>query len=228
VLGNQSRSADGNAPICNGNYAPASYLDNDGIINNASVSGTTNTISRFRLGTSAQLNDQIIFITKDDIFHAVKKRNDFGAFISSLLNTTQTCLSASLPQPVTINFNNTPPTESPGGTTIGSLETGRVPQACLTAPLNNWQDNLLYAKCVSGLSCLSVNSIGCKGIVIFSGKRDASQSRITNSQKNTWSNYLEDIPSTNLTAFTTGGLSFSGASSYSIASPSTDVLACIP
>jgi type II secretory pathway pseudopilin PulG len=227
VLGNQNHAADGNAPTCGGNYTATNYLDNDGTINNAAVSGTANAISQFRAGITPQINDQMIFITKSDIFNAIKKRNDFGTFVSTLFSSTATCLAA-LPAPVTVDFNNTPPTEISGGTIVGSLITGRIPKACLASPLDNWQDNLLYAKCTSGLGCLTVNSINCKGVVIFSGERMPLKTRITNTDKNTWDNYLEDTPSTIFTAFTTGATSFTGAASYSAASPSTDVLACIP
>jgi type II secretory pathway pseudopilin PulG len=208
------------APVCGGNYTATNYLDNDTVhsINNSDVA-----TKKFVQGASgSSVNDQMLFITRQDIWNAIKKRNDLGAFVSSLLNTATTC---ALP-PVTVNFNNTPPTET-SGVTVGSLKIGRIPKVCLASPLNNWQDNLLYATCTSG-SCLSVNGNICSGVVIFSGERNTTQTRITNTDKNTWSNYLEDSPSVNLTAFTTGGSSFSGASSYSTASPSTDVLACIP
>ena len=176
--------------------------------------------------SSAVNNDAMLWMTPRDIFDRVKKRSDFGMFVTNLLNTATTCLSTTPAPPVTINFD-APLTETSGGTTVGSLEIGRVPETCRTTPLNNWQDNLLYAKCTSG-SCLTVNLAICKGVVIFSGERIAFRTRLTNPDKNTWENYLEDAPSAILTAFATGGTSFSGASSYSTASPSTDVLACIP
>lgn len=230
AINGQNRTPDGSAPICGGNFTASNFLDSDAAVNanNATPSTVPNAISQFfTAGATTNINDQIIFITKSDIFNAVKKRNDFGAFVSSLLTTATTCLSPSLPQPVTVNFNPQP-IETPGGAVFGSITAGRVPQSCLASPLDNWQDNLLYARCTSGLGCLTVNGVSCKGVVIFSGEGNASQTRTTDTQKNTWSNYLEDTPSANLTAFTTGGISFSGALSYSAASPSTDILACIP
>jgi type II secretory pathway pseudopilin PulG len=217
---NQNRSPDGSAPTCGGNYTAGNYLDSDGTINNASVSGTANAIIQFRLVASSQINDQMVFITQQDIWNAVKKRNDFGTFVTTLLNTAKVCLS----QPVTVNFGSTPPTET-SGVTVGSLKISRVPKTCLASPLNNWQDNLLYARCTSGLSCLTVNSISCKGVVIFSGERNATQTRIINTDKNNWNNYLEG---STYTQFNSGGTVFSQALPYSTASPSTDVLACIP
>jgi len=78
VIGSQNRAPDGTAPTCGGNYTVGNYLDSDGTINNAAVSGTANTISQFCLGASAQLNDRIIFITRDDIFNAIMRRADFA------------------------------------------------------------------------------------------------------------------------------------------------------
>lgn len=71
VLGGQSRAPDGTAPVCGGNYTADNYLDN------TVVSGVANALSQFRLGASAQMNDQMIFITKDDIFNAIMRRADF-------------------------------------------------------------------------------------------------------------------------------------------------------
>ncbi len=70
VLDNQNRAADSNAPLCGGNFTAINYLDSDGTINNAAVSGTSNAISQFRAGITLHTNDQFIFITKDDIFNA--------------------------------------------------------------------------------------------------------------------------------------------------------------
>jgi hypothetical protein len=227
----QSRLPDGSAPICGGNHIASNYLDRDTSIgaNNAVPANLPNAIGQFfTAGATSNINDQIIFITRQDIWNAIKKRNDFGSFISNALTSTATsaCMAA-LPSPVTINFNNTPPTETTVVGSVANLKTGRVPKACLTSVLNNWQDHLLYARCVSG-NCLTVNGNACHGVLIFSGERNASQSRIGNTDKNNWGNYLENTPAANLTAFTTGTTTFSGASAYTSANPSTDILACIP
>jgi type II secretory pathway pseudopilin PulG len=231
----QNRAPDGTAPICGGNYTASNYLDNDIAIsaNNAAPSSVANAISQFfTSGATTNINDRVIFITKSDIFSAIKKRNDFSTFVSTSLSTIATCLTAQAhPDPVSMTFNNPPPlftTETSGGTLVGSLKIGRVPQAlCLASPLDNWQDNFLYAKCTSANCLTTVNGVpNCNGVVIFSGERPVSQSRTTNTQKNDWSNYLETAI---FTTFNTGGTSFSGGtSSYLPASPSTDVLVCIP
>lgn len=182
--------------------------------------------------------------------------------VNNLIASASACLNAlaTLPAPVTINFTNM--TES-AGTTIGSLVTGRIPQNFVNTYCSNtttgipawgatwngwwhssttykgknfndnWQDNLLYAKCTSG-QCLTVNGSPCAAVLIFSGEQDATtsppQNRATAASKNIWSNYLEG---SSLGLFNSGSpTSFTGApppftiSSVNIAS-TADVVACI-
>ena len=219
------------APLCGGNYTASNYLDVSGTINNASVSATAGGNSAFRIGQPGlNSSDRLVYITRQEIWNAIKQRKDFGTLIASLLNTAVSCLSSTLPAPVLINFAHTPPTETSGGTMSGNLITGRVPHACLSAPLDNWQDNLLYAVCASGSRCLDVNGASCRAVLIFSGENTLSESRISNTDKNTWRNYLEDTApaSGNLTAFTNGDRVFSGAARYAASAPSADLLACVP
>lgn len=232
---------DGNDPIYAG-VAPAA---------GASSTLTVATVTSIANGAN---NDQGLWITPDEIFKRIKQRSDFKAAapngdVNNLLTAAAACLNAqaTLPAPITINFTNM--AESTG-VTVGSIVTGRIPQNFVNTNCpsitswsaswnnwwvngaaqtgknfnDNWQDNLLYAKCPSGGNCLIVNSASCKGVVIFTGERTATQSRTTNVQKNTWDNYLE---STVLSAFTAGGTNFTGAAAYAPATPSTDVLACI-
>lgn len=77
AFGIQNRSPDGTAPFCGGNYTASNYLDSDGVVNNAAISGIANAISQFRFDASAKINDRMIFITKDDIFNAIMRRADF-------------------------------------------------------------------------------------------------------------------------------------------------------
>jgi len=63
------------APVCGGNYTVTNYLDNvalHGINNTAIATG------KFIQGTSSgTVNDQMVFITRQDIWNAFQKRNDF-------------------------------------------------------------------------------------------------------------------------------------------------------
>jgi type II secretory pathway pseudopilin PulG len=227
AIGGQSRA--GAANRCRGNTVTANYLDGaDPIYTGAAPApGATSTLT---LATAASVangsnNDQGLWITSKDIFDTVKRRGDFPAFVlNELLGSARNALSP-LPAPATLNFTATPATESSGGAIVGSLEIGRVPKSALTTnALKRWQDNLLYARCTSGGSCLTVNGASCKGVVIFAGERAAAQSRASNAEKNTWGNYLEGGV---LAAFSTGATVFTGAAAYTAAAPSTDVLACV-
>lgn len=238
-IGTQIRTPAINTPSCGGNYTTTDYLDNDTIhvINNATVSAAANTVTKFISGQVKDLsgnqlvNDLLLIISRDDVFNAIKKRNDFGSFITtSVMNQAVSCLTG-LPNPKTVDFSTM--TESPGisqGTGVNQHITGRIPDTSCTGPSNNsvkkWSDNLAYAKCSSGLPCFSIYGLPCKGVIIFSGEKTATQNRIFNIQKNDWNNYLEGEA---LNIFTSGATSITGTiPPYNPATPSSDIAACIP
>jgi len=74
VLPGQNRTGTA-APICGGNYTTSNYLDNDTVhgINNSNVA-TGNFIQGSSTGN---VNDQMVFITRQDIWNAIQKRTDF-------------------------------------------------------------------------------------------------------------------------------------------------------
>lgn len=221
---------------CGGNYTSSHYLETDTVhsINNATVSTTASVVSQFITGpvvdssNNTIVNDHIIYISKNDIFNAIKKRKDFSSSVAALMNEAVSCLSA-YPTPKTINFDTM--SETAGGTAgmmMNQLVTGRIPSSSCTGSSNihvqKWGDNLAYAICNSG-QCLTINGSPCRGVVIFSGERNAIQNRATNAQKNTWNNYLE---SSALNIFTTGAATVTGVpTTYNPALPSTDVWACL-
>jgi hypothetical protein len=70
----QDRSGSG-APVCGGNYTVANYLDNDTV---HSIDNTDIATGKFIQGTGGgNVNDQMVFVTRDDIWNAVQKRTDF-------------------------------------------------------------------------------------------------------------------------------------------------------
>lgn len=183
--------------------------------------------------------------------------NNLIASVAACLNA-----QATLPTPVTINFSTMAETTAitSGSVISGRVPQTYVNTNCSisTAPesdawrsdwntrwwqgtstftgknfYNNWQDNLLYAKCSSG-QCLTVNSSPCAAVLVFSGERDATtspaQNRATAANKNIWSNYLEG---NFLGLFTSGTpTSFTGALTvFTIANVNTaataDIFACI-
>ena len=79
------------APICGGNYTASAYLDNDTThgINNADVA-----IGHFMQGTSkGSVNDQMIFITRQDLWTAMQKRSDFINTLTLLTRRVAECLA---------------------------------------------------------------------------------------------------------------------------------------
>lgn len=80
TLSNQNRSSIAGTPVCGGNYLPENYLDNDTEhnINNADI-----TTGQFILphdhqdsngNTSVSINDQFVYITRQDIWSSIQKR----------------------------------------------------------------------------------------------------------------------------------------------------------
>ncbi len=88
----QNRS-NADTPYCGGNYTASNYLDSDGEFNNASVSVFAHATSRFRQGHSAQINDRLIFITRQDIWNALQKHQDFLQQIDLMTRKTAECIA---------------------------------------------------------------------------------------------------------------------------------------
>lgn len=93
VLGNQNRAPDGTAPVCGGNYTASNYLDSDGTISNGTVSTSANATTQFRLASSAQVNDRLIYITRQDIWNAMLKRNDFMTTLATMTQKAAECIA---------------------------------------------------------------------------------------------------------------------------------------
>lgn len=82
------------APVCGGNYRAGNYLDTVGAFNNATVSGTANANSQFRVGNpSSPSGDRMVFITKQDIWNAMQKRKDFTNTLMLLTQRAAECVA---------------------------------------------------------------------------------------------------------------------------------------
>ena len=90
----QNRSG-ATAPVCGGNYTASNYLDTVGTINNATVLSPANANSAFRLGNPTLPSaDRIAFITKQDIWNAMKQRKaDLLVKLDVMTNETAKCLA---------------------------------------------------------------------------------------------------------------------------------------
>jgi hypothetical protein len=91
----QDRSGS-SAPICGGNYTASAYLDASTAhsINNASISSTASAISQFIQGeVDGDVNDRMIFITREDIWNAMQKRSDFNQKLKDMTKAVAECLA---------------------------------------------------------------------------------------------------------------------------------------
>lgn len=156
----QARS-DGSS-TCGSNYMPAAYLDNDAAhgINNADIAA-----GKFMQGSNGGVvNDQMVFITRNELWSALQKRNDFANTLKLLTQRVAECLASygtrnflgaankSLPWPAPLtladygvnnNYNDS----------SGSYS-GRVPHLVdnsNTATFNTMTGNSLMAN--NGLAC---------------------------------------------------------------------------
>ncbi len=99
------------APVCGGNYTTRNYLDS---ANCPGANCRDNTVAAgpFYSGTirdasgNPLINDRIAFITKQDIWNAMKRRNDFLASLDMMTKKTAECIAS-------FGFkNNTAPNKS--------------------------------------------------------------------------------------------------------------------
>ena len=229
VLNNQNRAADGSAPICGGNYTPLNYLDNDTAAQgNTTAHGINNdaiTVGKFiqphyhpsNIPPNAPditINDQMIFITKDELFHRVSRRNDFSDQITELTNDPYF--------PTISSSNNDKGTDN--------IDCGALLPAN-QAFCTNWLDMLLLTKINPDAPITidgALTTFDCKHVLIFGGQKTALQARQTVPHKNNPANYLEGA---NLAAFdvpNANSSNFDGRLSFDADNPSADVLVCLP
>lgn len=93
--GAQNRSGS-SAPLCGGNYTASAYLDNNTArsINNGSVSAVASAVSQFIQGENdGEVNDRMLFITRQDLWNAMQKRSDFTQKLKDMARVVAECLA---------------------------------------------------------------------------------------------------------------------------------------
>lgn len=79
-------------PACGGNVTASAYLETANAINNSVVSGTASAQSTFIAGTGSDtFNDKLVYITRADIWNAIKKRSDFANSLRALTRRAAEC-----------------------------------------------------------------------------------------------------------------------------------------
>ncbi len=156
-LANQNRTKAASTDICGGNFNPSAYLEAhpvSGVQNNV-VSGTPNAIDQFvNSGNSeAGFNDKVLYITKDQLFDAIKRRSDYDDRLYfdtaptppppppppvSLIFEVAQCVSNylqthnELPWPAAVNLTDYRVDGNYSG--IPNTFSGRIPEALVTDP----------------------------------------------------------------------------------------------
>lgn len=91
-LSGQNRTPDANAPLCAGNYTAANYLETAAGVDNSTVSTSADAIDTFIAGAkSDSFNDQLVYITRAEIWSAIKKRTDFKDHLRALARRATEC-----------------------------------------------------------------------------------------------------------------------------------------
>lgn len=182
------------------------------------------------------VNDQGLSLTSDYIFSRLRKRAAFRGDINAMLDRMVPCLRDQ------IAAGTLPDLVAPAGTSGAGNKYGRIPDLANSCygefadPKGyypHYKDQIFVATCASG-NCFDVTVDNvqntCAGVLVFAGQRNTSQIRGTDAQKDTPSNYLEDV---NLASFTTPyDTSFSGPSRFDAVSANQtahqDIVRCIP
>ena len=99
VLSGQDRSGGSPGSICGGNYNAANYLETANGINNSSVSSGAGAVTQFIAGqASATFNDKLVYITRDEVWAAIKKLPDPSGVYTSLLQAKLNTLTQKVAQ----------------------------------------------------------------------------------------------------------------------------------
>lgn len=220
VLADQNRSTDVANKQCGGNYDARNYLDTytasnaiagevnyfSGSTNNRQASNSLN--KKFVLANNDYYNDLLLFLTTDDLFNPIMRRSDFTTHVETLLAD---------PYFQTVNITGTKGTaDMDCDSTLTTNQT-----FC-----NNWSDMLLLTQLPSPapITIDGVTTPNCSRVIIFGGKKDNLQTRITATHISDPANYLEGV---NLTAFNTPSSDFEGNSTFDPTNPSTDIMKCL-
>ncbi len=99
ALSGQNRAPVAGTTNCGGNYTASAYLDTANGINNSTLvtpSSPANVAdtSVFIAGTaSSTFNDKLVYITRADIWNAIKKRSDFNNYLRAMTRLAAECIA---------------------------------------------------------------------------------------------------------------------------------------
>lgn len=97
ALSGQDRTAASGTTNCGGNYTAAAYLETANSINNSTLASPSSPAlvtdyNSFIAGTgSDSFNDKLVYITRADLWNAIKRRSDFGNYLRALTRRAAEC-----------------------------------------------------------------------------------------------------------------------------------------
>lgn len=218
-LATQDRASPG-PTTCGGSTNSNAYLESPPISAAAEVDGDNTTDSVVTAATAASRdsganNDRILVIRSADVIQQMQKRSDFKADIDNrLLTNVAGCLNG-------ITLPDASGSKGIDSALASCGATSTTAQLTLSQNIqNNWKNNLLYAK-----GAVTVNGEACNGILAFSGARAVTQSRITSTDRNLVTNYLEN--GNDGVFLGTGGTNYSGGTVFDSTQPALDLFRCL-
>jgi hypothetical protein len=154
------------APICGGNYSAAAYLDANTThsINNASISTVASAVSKFIQGENdGEVNDRMVFITRQDLWNAMLKRSDFTQKLKDMTRVVAECLASygrnndnpdnySLPWPAPLSLGEYAVNDNYNDD--DNIYAGRVPHQIYTSKYDSIND-------MSGYRLMTSNGLNC-------------------------------------------------------------------
>jgi len=94
ALSGQDRAPAANTASCGGHYAAGDYLESADGIDNSVVSRTAGAPSTFIAGAASDtFNDKLAYVTRADIWNAIKKRADFNNYLRAMTRRAAECIA---------------------------------------------------------------------------------------------------------------------------------------
>ncbi len=194
------------------------------------------TLQQGSTGSEAR-NDLVAWIGIDDIFDALRRRDDHAGQLDDIARRAATALAGRLDDASFIASHAAP---TPGGLLTGALPAAAVLGMAETgrAAHDNWRDQFRFAACADGSACIEVEhdapaeTVLCRAVLLFGGERIRAgagrQVRDTPARRADPTQYLEGD---NAVHVALGVPTFAGARRFRVTAPSQpaseDVVLCI-
>lgn len=178
-------------------------------------------------GLPSHFNDRFLFITVDEIFRQVIRRNDFASQVSGLLNDPDLRAIAA---EIAISADTRGTARLDANCGCSACSTKVISNVDNKAFCKNWKQ-MLFITQLPMPHTITVDGSPtnvCSRVMIFSGQRGDGQVRVELADKLAIKNYLEAQNADAFATPTAASTNFVGASTFNPNNPSADILRCIP